>query len=100
MMTTEPERFVTADDVAEHLKITRRQVLEMTRRGIIPAFPLGVGQYRKVWRFKISDVEAAIVSGTRKPPSASNEDRGLAETPPRRTIPVGSPRSQRRQSNG
>ena len=36
-----PERFVTADDVAEHLKITRRQVLEMTRRGIIPAYPLG-----------------------------------------------------------
>ena len=93
-MATEPERFVTADDLAEHLKITRRQVLEMTRRAIIPAFPLGVGQYRKVWRFKISDVEAAIVSGTRKP-SATNEDSVLAETPARRTMPVGSPRSQK-----
>jgi excisionase family DNA binding protein len=89
-----PERFVTADDVAEHLKITRRQVLEMTRKGIIPAYPLGVGQYRKVWRFKISDVEAAVVSGTRQP-SASNEDRGLAETPARRTMPDGSPRGQK-----
>jgi hypothetical protein len=94
-MTTEPERFVTADDVATHLKITRRQVLEMTRRGIIPAYPLGVGEHRRVWRYKISEVEAAIASGARKPPSASNEDRGLAETPPRRTIPVGSPRSQK-----
>ena len=92
MMT--PERFVTADDVAEHLKITRRQVLEMTRRGIIPAYPLGVGQYRKVWRFKISDVEAAVVSDTGKA-SASNEDRGLAETPARRTMPDGSPRGQK-----
>jgi excisionase family DNA binding protein len=94
-----PEPYVTADDVAEHLKITRRQVLEMTRKGVIPAYPLGVGQYRRVWRFKISEVDAAIASGIRKP-SASNEDRVLAETPARRTMPDGSPRSQRRQSNG
>jgi excisionase family DNA binding protein len=89
-----PEPYVTADDVAEHLKITRRQVLEMTRRGIIPAYPLGVGQYRRVWRFKISEVDAAIASGIRKP-SATNEDSVLAETPARRTMPVGSPRGQK-----
>jgi helix-turn-helix protein len=94
MMTTELERFVTADDVAEHLKITRRQVLEMTRKGIIPAYPLGVGECRRVWRYKISEVEAAIASGNRKPP-ASQDDRVLAETPARRTIPDGSPRSQK-----
>ena len=34
-----PEPYVTADDVAEHLKITRRQVLEMTRRGLLPSSP-------------------------------------------------------------
>ena len=62
-----PEPYVTADDVAEHLKITRRQVLEMTRRGLVPAHPLGVGEHRRVWRFKISEVEAAIASGARKP---------------------------------
>ena len=39
-----PEPYVTADDVATHLKITRRQVLEMTRKRIIPAYPLGVGR--------------------------------------------------------
>ena len=89
-----PETYVTADDVAEHLKITRRQVLEMTRKGVIPAYPLGVGQYRRVWRFKISDVETAIASGTRKP-AASHEDRGLAGMPAPRTMPDGSPRSQK-----
>jgi excisionase family DNA binding protein len=94
MTTLTPEPYVTADDVAEHLKITRRQVLEMTRKGVIPAYPLGVGQYRRVWRFKISEVDAAIASGTRKP-SATNEDRVLAEMPARRTMPVGSPRSQK-----
>ena len=93
-MATEPERFVTADDVAEHLKITRRQVLEMTRRGMIPACPLGVGECRRVWRFKISEVEAAIASGARKP-SVSHDDKVSAETPARRTMPVGSPRSQK-----
>ena len=94
MMATEPERFVTADDVAEHLKITRRQVLEMTRKGIIPASPLGVGEYRRVWRFKISEVESAIATGTRRS-SASHEDEVLADIPARRTMPVGSPRSQK-----
>ena len=89
-----PERFVTADEVAEHLKITRRQVLEMTRRGIIPAYPLGVGECRRVWRYKISEVEAAISSGTRKP-STTSENGVLAGMPAPRTMPDGSPRSQK-----
>lgn len=91
-MTTEP--FVTVDDIAEHLKIARRQVLEMTRRGLLPAHPLGVGEHRRVWRYKISEVESAIASGTRKP-SASHEDNVLAEMPAQRTMPIGSPRSQK-----
>jgi excisionase family DNA binding protein len=89
-----PEPYVTADDVAEHLRITRRHVLEMTRRGIIPAYPLGVGECRRVWRFKISEVESAIASGTRKP-STSQEDKVLADIPARRTMPIGSALSQK-----
>src|SRR5690349_13481410 len=42
-----PERFVDADALAKHLSIARRQVLEMTRRGIIPGHPLGVGTSRR-----------------------------------------------------
>lgn len=88
------ERFVDANALAEHLSVTRRQVLEMTRRGIIPGHPLGVGTSRKVWRYKISEVEAAIASGPCKP-SASSEDVALAEKSTQRTIPVGSLRSQK-----
>jgi len=91
-MTLEP--FVTADDIALHLSVTRRQVLEMTRQGIIPGHPLGVGVSRKVWRYKISEVETAIASGIRKP-SASKESDVLADHAARRTMPVGSPRSQK-----
>lgn len=96
-MTLEP--FVTADDLAAHLKITRRQVLEMTRRGLIPAHALGVGKSRRVWRFKVSEVESAIASGIRKPTSNSNNE-GLAHGSGNGTIPRGSSPSLRRKSNG
>lgn len=90
----QPERYVDASALAEHLSVTRRQVLEMTRRGVIPGHPLGIGASRKVWRYKISEVEAAITSGARKP-SSTQEDVALAKTPAQRTIGVGSPRSQK-----
>jgi len=45
-MTSEP--YVTAGDVVEHLKATRRQELEMTR-GHHSRVSTGVGQYRGVW---------------------------------------------------
>ena len=98
-MATEPEHFVTADDMAEHLNIARRQVLEMTRRGLIPAHALGVGEHRRVWRYKISEVEAAIASNAQKtpaPPTHSSSD-GLARRVNASTMPVGSPHSQRRK---
>ena len=95
----QPEHFVDANALAEHLNITRRQVLEMTRRGSIPAHPLGIGNIRKVWRYKISEVESAIASGVPKPP-ASKADSGLAASATPSTMPVGSSRSHRRKSNG
>ena len=95
----QPEPYVTADDIAAHLKITRRQVLEMTRRGLIPAHPLGVGKCRRVWRYKISEVESAIASGIRKPASNSNND-GLAQCSTNGTMRPGSSPSLRRKSNG
>ena len=94
-----PERFVDADALAEHLSVARRQVLEMTRRGIIPGHPLGVGRSRKVWRYKISEVESAIASGVRKPSCDSNND-SLARPSNDVTIRPGSSPSQRRKSNG
>ncbi|HKM82413.1 MAG TPA: helix-turn-helix domain-containing protein [Candidatus Acidoferrum sp.] len=67
-----PEPFVTAEDVAEHLKITSRQALEMTRKRIIPAHPLGTGKHRRVWRYKISEVDSTLGTGAHKS-STSNE---------------------------
>ena len=62
-----PEPFVTADEIAKHLKITRRHALEMTRKRIIPAHPLGTGGHRRVWRYKISEVDSSMSSGGHRP---------------------------------
>ena len=96
-----PEPFVSAEVVAEFLSITRRQVLEMARKGELPARPLRTG-HRKTWRFRLSEVSEVIGCGTWKPMSVSllknvQEQNSSFAT----TITAGSPRSRRRNnSNG
>ncbi len=60
-VTSNLELFVDARRVAEWLGITPRRVLEMARRGQIPGHPLGAGS-RKTWRFRLSEVNAAITN--------------------------------------
>ena len=98
-LPNQPERFVDANALAEHLCIRRRQVLEMTRRGVIPGHPLGIGTSRSVWRYKISEVESALGSAVRKPSCESHND-SLAPPSNDVTIRPGSSPSQRRKSNG
>jgi hypothetical protein len=84
----QPEAFVDADAVAAFLSVERRQVLEMARRGLIPSHPLkaqGMGA-RKTWRFRLTEVADAVAGGSGKPAQS--------------TIRLGSPVSQRRNSNG
>lgn len=54
-----PEPFVDANRAAEFLFLRPRRVLELARQGALPAHPLGIGQ-RKVWRFRLSELAAAI----------------------------------------
>jgi hypothetical protein len=90
------EPFVDANTVAEHLKITRRQALEMTRRGILPGYPLGIGSSRRVWRFKLSEIDAAIASGARRPP----ESAICQSVPPRAQSELAVPVANGGNSNG
>jgi hypothetical protein len=57
-----PEPYVSARVIAEHLDIQSRQVLAMTRAGKLPAHPVDPTATRKVWRYKLSEVDAAINS--------------------------------------
>jgi hypothetical protein len=73
------EPFVDADAVAGFLEIKRRQILDWARVELIPAHPLGHGR-RRLWRFRLSEVEAAVLSWKK---------------PARNTIVSGSPHSRK-----
>ena len=57
-MSTEP--FVPSDEAAKFLGIKRRLLLAMARKGIAGAYPLGTGDFRKTWVFRLSELAAAI----------------------------------------
>jgi len=53
------EPFVDAVETGRFLQLRPRRVLELAREGVIPAYPLGTGS-RRVWRFRLSEVAAAL----------------------------------------
>ena len=53
------EGFVDADQAAKFLFLTRRHVLELARAGQLPGHPIGNGA-RRVWRFRLSELAAAL----------------------------------------
>ena len=63
------EPFVDEHVVAHFLKITPRRVLEMARKGEIPAHPLG--KKRKTWRFRMSEIDRHFTARPEKRPSAT-----------------------------
>ena len=56
-----PERpeWLTAAEVAAHLKVQTRTVLAWTRQGKVKAYALS-GTKRRVWRYLRSDVDSAL----------------------------------------
>lgn len=59
------EPFVDAVRAAEFVAVTPRFLLDLARKGELPAYPLGAGT-RRVWRFKLSEIDAAL-SRQKKP---------------------------------
>jgi excisionase family DNA binding protein len=55
-----PERFVSAEEAARFLSVTRRYVLELARKGIAGAYAIGTGNQRKVWVFRLSELAESI----------------------------------------
>jgi len=67
-----PEPYVSAQEAAKFVGISRRFLTELARRGIAGAYPIGTGELRKTWVFRLSELAAAIDrrdgSGYRRPP--------------------------------
>jgi hypothetical protein len=57
-----PERFVSAEEAAAFLGVNRRFLLALARKGIAGAYPLGTGDTRKTWCFRIAELSEAIAS--------------------------------------
>lgn len=77
------EPYAPPEVVADFLAVERRQVLEWARAGLIPAHPLGHGR-RKIWRFLLSEVNAAVLSWN---------------SPSRPIMPTGSPPVARKRGD-
>jgi hypothetical protein len=58
---TAPEPFVDAVEAGRFLGLRPRRVLELARRGALPAYPLGDGA-RRVWRFRLSELASTVCS--------------------------------------
>jgi len=69
------EYFVDANVAAKFLSITRKYLLKLSRLGIIPAHPLGIGS-RKQWRYRISELaEWALAQRSIQPDNVSGSPR-------------------------
>jgi hypothetical protein len=55
-----PEPFVSVQEAAHFLSVTRRHLLTLARRGLRGAYPMGTGTQRHVWVFRLSELAGAI----------------------------------------
>lgn len=68
----ENERWVTVDDVAAHLGVTRDSVYRWMAKKRLPAHQVG-----RRWRFRLSEVDEWVESGKG---SSSSDDAAEGET--------------------
>ena len=61
MIPEAPEPFVDAGAAAEFLAVSRRRLLDLARARQLPGHPIGDGA-RRVWRFRLSEIAAAIAA--------------------------------------
>jgi len=54
------ETFVDANAAAQFFGIKRRFLLDLSRKGIRGAYPVGTGEIRKRWIFRISELAEAL----------------------------------------
>ena len=62
--STEFEPFVDADTAAEFLSITRREVLKLTRQGVITGYPIS-GRLRKTYKYRLSVIAEEMTACNR-----------------------------------
>jgi hypothetical protein len=69
------EYFVDPQAAAHYLRTSRKHVLEMVRKGIIPGHPLDPASQKKDWRFLLSELRDHMLKCGQRPPEAHNPRR-------------------------
>jgi excisionase family DNA binding protein len=72
-----PSEWLTATEAAAYLKVKARTLLLWVRQGKVKAFALS-GTKRRAWRFRLSDLDAAVLESAVLPseaPSVHPEER-------------------------
>ena len=59
-MSNSPSEWLTASEAAQYLKVKVRTLLLWARQGKVKGFALS-GTKRRVWRFRKSDLDAALL---------------------------------------
>jgi hypothetical protein len=70
-----PEPFVSAQEAAKFVGISRRFLIELARRGLTGAYPIGTGESRKTWVFRLSELASGIGKRNgvdRRPPESES----------------------------
>lgn len=57
------EQFVDGQRAADFLGLPRKTLLNLARRGLVPAYPIGEGT-RHIWRFRLSELSSWVQSKT------------------------------------
>ena len=63
------ERFVSADEAAQHLGVRRRFLLSLARQSVPGAYPVDPRKKRKRWIFRLSELCSSIDPKLRYDPS-------------------------------
>jgi len=69
------EYFVDPDAAADFLRTSRKHVLEMVRKGLIPGHLLDPPSQKKEWRFLLSELREHMLKCEQRPPEAQTKRR-------------------------
>lgn len=56
------EQYVSPEEAAKFLALSRQRIIRMARLGLLPAHPLGTGK-RRQWRFRLSELDQQMRGG-------------------------------------
>jgi hypothetical protein len=65
------EPYVDAQKASAFLGVAARTLNEMARTGVVPAYQWGLGNQRRTWRFKLSELDSYMkskVGSSSRPP--------------------------------